>query len=115
MGDPNVWGIEIRVSAGKTSTPCPRPWSPSGARRATLTTVRTDLKACAQGGTPLPASTPTLTPDNVQVDLIVHFDVVGTSTRTTQRNGRTGRRRPGRVVQLYIPGEENKLEKAKVH
>jgi ERCC4-related helicase len=30
-----------------------------------------------------------------------------------QRNGRTGRRRPGRVVQLYLSGEESKMEKAK--
>jgi ERCC4-related helicase len=48
------------------------------------------------------------------VDLIVHYDVVVSSTRKTQRNGRTGRRRPGRVVQLYVPGEEKKLDKAHV-
>jgi len=47
-----------------------------------------------------------------EVDLIIHFDVVGSSTRSVQRNGRTGRKRPGRVVQLYVSSEETKIKKA---
>ena len=47
-----------------------------------------------------------------EVDLIVHFDVVTSSTRSVQRNGRTGRKRPGRVVQLYVATEENRIKKA---
>lgn len=48
-----------------------------------------------------------------EVDLIVHFDVVTSSTRSVQRNGRTGRKRPGRVVQLFVPSEKSKISRAK--
>jgi superfamily II DNA/RNA helicase len=48
-----------------------------------------------------------------EVDLIVHYDVVVSSTRKVQRNGRTGRRKPGRIVQLYVAGEEKKMTRAK--
>lgn len=48
-----------------------------------------------------------------EVDLIVHYDVVTSSTRNVQRNGRTGRHRPGRVVQLYVPSEEKKIKRVK--
>ena len=37
-----------------------------------------------------------------EVDLIVHYDCVKSTVRNTQRNGRTGRKRAGRVVQLAL-------------
>jgi len=42
------------------------------------------------------------------VDLIVSFDCVGSATRMIQRNGRTGRKRDGRVVLLLSKGAEEK-------
>ena len=43
-----------------------------------------------------------------QVDLIVAFDAVGSPTRMTQRFGRTGRKRAGRVVVLMTPQDKKK-------
>ena len=48
-----------------------------------------------------------------QVDLIVSFDCVASPTRIVQRNGRTGRKRDGRVVMLVSEGsEEEKYKKS---
>ena len=42
---------------------------------------------------------------SLQVDLIVCYDGSATPVRDTQRMGRTGRHKPGRVVYLLAPGE----------
>ena len=44
--------------------------------------------------------------DIVEVDLIVFFEVVSSPIRMTQRMGRTGRQRSGRVVMLCQSAEE---------
>ena len=43
-----------------------------------------------------------------EVDLIVNFDVMKSPIRSIQRNGRTGRKRDGRVVFLIADHEEKK-------
>ena len=43
-----------------------------------------------------------------EVDLIIAFDAVGSPTRMTQRFGRTGRKRAGRVVVLMTPEDKKK-------
>ena len=48
-----------------------------------------------------------------QVDLIIAYDAVGSATRMTQRFGRTGRKRSGRVVTLATKDEKKKIERAK--
>lgn len=48
----------------------------------------------------------------MQVDLCVHYDIVTSSLRKTQRNGRTGRRRPGKILHLYLPGEHKRVDRA---
>ena len=40
------------------------------------------------------------------VDLIIFYDVTASPTRATQRMGRTGRRRQGRIVVLAAEGSE---------
>ena len=48
-----------------------------------------------------------------EVDLIINYDAAGSSIRTTQRNGRTGRKRSGRIITLVAPGaEEKRVRKA---
>jgi len=44
------------------------------------------------------------------VDLCVFYDQIGSPIRLTQRMGRTGRKRTGRVVLLLLPGEERKFD-----
>ena len=46
-----------------------------------------------------------------QVDLIVSFDCVASATRMIQRNGRTGRKRDGKVVLLVSEGSEEQKHK----
>ena len=46
--------------------------------------------------------------DIKDVDLIVNFDTQKSAIRSIQRNGRTGRARNGRVVQLLAEHEEKK-------
>lgn len=48
-----------------------------------------------------------------EVDLLVLYDATASPTRATQRIGRTGRKRTGRVVMLVSPGkEQSKLRSA---
>eukprot|EP00949_MAST-11_sp_MAST-11-sp1_P002565 g2565.t1 len=47
-----------------------------------------------------------------QVDLIIAYDAVGSPIRMTQRFGRTGRKRAGRVIVLMTADEERKAKKA---
>eukprot|EP00127_Corallochytrium_limacisporum_P003352 Clim_evm41s148 gene=Clim_evmTU41s148 len=49
-----------------------------------------------------------------EVDLIINYDHFTSTTKATQRKGRTGRKRKGRVVDLVTPGvEEMTLSKTK--
>ena len=48
-----------------------------------------------------------------QVDLIIAYDAVASATRMTQRFGRTGRKRSGRVIMLATKDEKKKIKKAK--
>ncbi|KAL1525757.1 hypothetical protein AB1Y20_020600 [Prymnesium parvum] len=41
-----------------------------------------------------------------EVDLIIQFDAIVSPIRTTQRSGRTGRKRDGEVIMLMTPGYE---------
>jgi Fanconi anemia group M protein len=43
------------------------------------------------------------------VDLIVCFDAIKSSTRLVQRMGRTGRKREGRIVMLVTEGKEDQV------
>jgi ERCC4-related helicase len=43
--------------------------------------------------------------DIAEVDLIVNYDVTASPIRAVQRNGRTGRKRGGRVVMLVMEGK----------
>jgi ERCC4-related helicase len=44
--------------------------------------------------------------DIAEVDLIVFFEAIASPIRYTQRCGRTGRKRSGRVVMLVTEGQE---------
>jgi superfamily II DNA/RNA helicase len=48
-----------------------------------------------------------------QVDLIIAYDAVGSATRMTQRFGRTGRKRSGKVITLVTKEEKKKIAKAR--
>jgi ERCC4-related helicase len=49
-----------------------------------------------------------------QVDLIVNFDTTSSPIRSTQRAGRTGRHRSGRVVYLLTRGREEDRYRAQL-
>lgn len=53
-----------------------------------------------------------------QVDLIVCYDATSSPTRSTQRMGRTGRHKEGRVVYILAAGREqdkyNQIEEASI-
>jgi Fanconi anemia group M protein len=45
--------------------------------------------------------------DIPEVDLVIFYDAVPSEIRTIQRRGRTGRRRPGRVIMLVTKGTKD--------
>ena len=49
------------------------------------------------------------------VDLIVCFDAIKSSTRLVQRMGRTGRKREGRIVMLVTEGKEDQVNPLCLH